>query len=86
MAFLADGLSSPLFQEWSKTCDLPKECRRMAIDVAVDDVVIVYYECFGDEETLAKMPSLKGAKVVHVASLRPNWLGRALRWFGQKPS
>ncbi|KKN20053.1 hypothetical protein LCGC14_0939470 [marine sediment metagenome] len=31
---------------------LPDNCRRVIIDIAYDDAVKVYYECYGDERLL----------------------------------
>ena len=59
MAFIdSDGL----FVKWAAQCDLPKECRRMVIDLAVDDVVMVYYECYADEDVLKLLPPVGARK------------------------
>lgn len=34
---------------------LPNNCRRFIIDVEVDEVPVIYFECFGDERLITAL-------------------------------
>lgn len=42
MAVLAE---SSIFEDWRKACGIPADCKRMVIDMELEDIVKVYYEC-----------------------------------------
>jgi hypothetical protein len=50
---------------------LPPSARRVVIDASSEEVVHVYYECFGDPALLSidAIESVKGCLAVHVADL-----------------
>lgn len=45
-------LGHTLIQRLQAAHLLPPACRRVVVDVQVNEVVKVYYECFGSEELL----------------------------------
>lgn len=41
-----------LVKQFQKAGMLPDNCRRMVIDASADKLVIIYYECYGDERII----------------------------------
>lgn len=46
---------------------IPKTCSRMVIDIPDDGAVRIYYQCFGDDDTLgAALDAVLGVKGVDI--------------------
>jgi hypothetical protein len=60
-----------LLHHLATVCHIPRNVRRVVIDAAVDDVVRVYYECFGDPKLLSveALEPVKDAVMIHVEDL-----------------
>ncbi len=78
------------FQAWLRMNQaegiLPKQCRRIIIDIGMDDIVKVYTEQYCDQSmfdvNLATL--IKGAKIIPIRNWRQRfrkWAWGKLRWF-----
>ena len=58
-------------QQLERSSAIPGQVRRVVIDAAFDDVVRVYYECFGDTKLLSveALESLNDGVQIHVEDL-----------------
>jgi len=52
MSQVITGHNSELIKALTSEGLLPDNCRRMIIDIDCDNIVKIYYECYGDEKIL----------------------------------
>ena len=48
---------------------IPPETRRVIIDIGIDAIAVVYYECFADEKMLEVLPDIvetAGDPAIHI--------------------
>jgi hypothetical protein len=57
-----------ILNELAKKTGAPLKCRRMIIDIAADEAVIIYYETYADKQVF-DVDITKGAKAISVSDV-----------------